>query len=494
VNRRALVPSPADIAFLLLLLAASVLRGWQAVNTDGDLGRHLRVGRTILERGGLFYTDLFSFTRASQPFVPYEWLSEVLFALAHAAAGLPGVVALTALVVAGSYLLLALFLRRSGMDPLLAFLVTVAAGMVGAFHWLARPHVFTFAGTVAVLWLAESRLARMRLLALTALLFALWANLHGGFLFGLVLLGMYVAADAAGSRELLPRHGLMLAAALLASMVNPTGPALLAHVAGYLGQTFLVDTTMEYRSPDFHGWIGRTFLVALIAAVAALASSRARLPLRWLAVILGTTAFALHSVRNVPLWGLTALPLVAFQVDAEWRRLGARILARMRAAFAAAAAQTDTGWWSAAGAAALIALAAAGGRAGSAQLLPDRFDPRVFPVDVVQQARSAGLSGRIFNELGWGGYLLYAWPGQQVFIDGQTDFYGEELSREYAAVRAAEAGWRERLDAWRIDLVLLPMEAPLAGALASDDGWVLVANRRNAELYARRVLTSDPDR
>jgi hypothetical protein len=106
---------------------------------------------------------------------------------------------------------------------------------------------------------------------------------------------------------------------------------------------------------------------------------------------------------------------------------------------------------------------------------------------VVQQARSAALSGRIFNELGWGGYLLYAWPEQQVFIDGQTDFYGEDLSREYVAVRGAEAGWRERLDAWRIELVLLPMEAPLAGVLALDDGWVLVANRRNAELYARRA-------
>ena len=486
MNRRALVPSPADIAFLLLLLAASVLRGWQAINTDGDLGRHLRVGRTILERGALFHTDLFSFTRAGEPFVPYEWLSEVLFALAHSAAGLPGVVALTALVVAGSYLLLALFLRRSGVDPLLAFLVTVAAGMVGAFHWLARPHVFTFAGTVAVLWLAESRMARTRLLALTGLLFAVWANLHGGFLFGLVLLGMYTAGDVAGSRELLPRHGLMLVVALLGSMVNPTGPALLSHVTGYLGQTFLVDTTLEYRSPDFHGWIGRTFLLALLAAVAALASSRAQLPLRWLAVILGTTAFALHSVRNVPLWGITALPLVALHVDAKWRELGARFLGRMRAAFAAAAGQTDTGWWSAAGAAVLVVLAAAGGRVGSVQLLPDQFDPRVFPVDVVQQARSAGLQGRIFNELGWGGYLLYAWPEQQVFIDGQTDFYGEGLSREYAAVRGAEAGWRERLDAWRIELVLLPMEAPLAGALASDDGWVLVANRRNAELYARR--------
>ena len=483
------VPAPAAVVFLLMLVAAAVLRGWQAVNTDGDLGRHLRVGETILQRG-LFYQDLFSWTMAGRPFVPYEWLSEVLFALAYRVAGIPGAVALTALVIAGSYLMLSLLLRRLGVDPLLAFLTVVTAGVIGAFHWLARPHVFTFAGAVALLWLLESPGAQARirwLLALAFLLFAAWANLHGGFLFGLVLIGMYLAGDVLESRERLRTDAGLLAAALLGSMLNPVGPALLSHVAGYLGETFLVDTTLEYRSPDFHGWIGRAFLAALVAMIGGLALSRRPVSIRRLAAMLGTTAFALHSVRNVPLWGLTALPLAAIHLDQEWRLLGARGLAHMRAAFDAVSGQADTGWWSAGGAAALVALAFGGGRIGGAQLMPDRFDPRVFPVDVVQQAHDAGVLGRIFNELAWGGYLLHAWPEQKVFIDGQTDFYGEALSRQYVSVRAARPGWRERLDEWRIELVLLPMEAPLSNALSSDDAWVLIANRRNAELYARRT-------
>ena len=479
---RRLLPAPADIVFIMMLLSAAVLRGWQAVNTDGDLGRHIRVGETILERGGLFREDLFSWTMAGQPFVPYEWLSEVLYALAHRAAGIAGAIALTALVIAASCLLLSLLLRRLGVDPLLGFLTVVAAGLVGAFHWLARPHVFTFAGTVALLWLLEAPGRRATLL--TFALFALWANLHGGFLFGLVLIGMYLAGDLLASRELVPRHAALLGAALLGSMVNPAGPALLEHVTGYLGQTFLVDTTLEYRSPDFHGWIGRTFLAVLLAMMGALAISRRPVPLRWLAVMLGTTAFALHSVRNVPLWGLTALPLAALHLDREWRELGSALLRRLRAAFGEADQLAAPGVWSALAAVLLAAVAAHGGRVGGARLLENRFDPRVFPVEAVRRARADGVEGRIFNELAWGGYLLYAWPEQKVFIDAQTDFYGEQLSREYVTLRGNEPGWELQFRNRRVQLVLLPADAPLARTLAAG-GWKELSEEGPAILLRR---------
>ncbi len=489
--RRGLLPSPADVIFVLMLLAAAVLRGWQAVNTDGDLGRHLRVGETILQRGGLFYEDLFSWTMAGRPFVPYEWLSEVLFALAHRAAGIAGAVALTALVVASSYFALSLLLRRVGVDPLLGFLTVVAAGAVGAFHWLARPHVFTFLGTVALLWLLEVPRRRTldgRSAGLAFVLFAVWANLHGGFLFGLVLIGMYLAGDALGARDRIRGDAVLLVAALLGCMVNPVGPALLGHVAGYLGQSYLVAMTLEYRSPDFHQWIGRAFLAVLMVVVGALALSRRSVPMPRLIAVLGTTAFALHSVRNVPLWGIAALALVAMHLNTEWRSLGLPLLRRIRGAFDLADRQAGSGWWSVAAAVGLAAVALAGGRAGGVQLIPDRFDPTVFPVDGVEQVRTAGIPRRLFNELAWGGYLLYAWPDQRVFIDGQTDFYGEELSREYVSMRGAEPGWHSKLDKWGIDAVILPFDAPLAEALAADSRWLLVSNRRNAEVYARRSI------
>jgi hypothetical protein len=501
-RRSWLLPAPADIVFGLTLLSAAIIRGWQMINTDGDLGRHLRVGREILAHG-LFYTDRFSWTMQGQPFVPYEWGSEVLFALAHRVAGLPGVVAMTALVIALAYFCLMVLLERLGVDPLLAFATAIAAIMLGSAHWLARPHVFSLIAVVGVMALLEvtsrdSRVARPvtrdpRLL-LTLALFGIWANLHGGFLFGLVLIGFYIVGDGLelvldpsrpGLRVRLLRRVALLGAALVGSCVNPSGPRILPHVMGYLGKTWLVDMTVEYRSPDFHGAYGREFLAVLLLAVLVIALARRRMPWPRLVAFLGTAAFALHSMRNIPLWALTGLPLAALHADSAWRAVTWRPVAQVRGAFARGAQLARAGLWAAGAVLVLLVLAGGNGRIGSAQLLPERFDPAVFPVRVVERARAAHVTGRLFNELAWGGYILNAWPEQRVFIDGQTDFYGEPLSRLYASLRAAEPGWESRLDSLRIALVLIPDDARLAQALTSKPAWSAVDSTDGARLFVR---------
>jgi hypothetical protein len=453
------------------------------------------VGETLLERG-LFHEDLFSHTMPGERFVPYEWLSEVLFALAHRVGGLPGVVIFTGLIVAASFALVALFLRRRGADPLLALVTAMAGALISAFHWLARPHIFTFLGTMLLLWLLESRAPRWKALALALMLFAGWANLHGGFLFGLVLAGIYIAGDAmewlvGRDRAFLMRareHALLLGAAIGGAAINPTGFALFAHVTGYLGKTYLVNVTNEYMSPDFHLFFGRAFLIVIMTVVVALAHNRRRMPWPALMVLLGTLAFALHSARNIPLFALTALPLVALHFDSEWRLLTWRPMARLRAAVALGDGQARAGGWSAVTALLFGVLAAGSGRLAGVPVVRGDFDPATFPVEAVRKAREANLEGRIFNYFTWGGYLLYAWPEQRVFIDGQTDFYGEALTREYGDILAVREGWRERLDSRRIEVVLMPAGSALERALSATTGW-----RQWERDSTAVVLVRDPD-
>jgi len=497
--RRFALPSPADAVFILILLSVTLVRGHQAINTDGDLGRHIRVGETILAEGGLFYTDRFSHTMAGQPFVPYEWLSEVLFAAAHRLAGLPGALVLTGIVVAAAYALVLLLLQRSGVDPLLAFATAIAAGVLGAVHWLARPHVFTLLGAVATLWLLE-RGGRRALLAALGF-FALWANLHGGFLYGLVLIGLYLAGDALEIRwghgrshwvGRLRQHALVLAGALAGTLVNPSGPGLLLHVTGYLGKDYLVDSTAEYQSPDFHALYGRIFLVVVLGVVTALALSSRRPTFPRLVTVLVSLAFALMSIRNIPLFGLVALPLLALHIAGVTVASRTPLLNRVRAGFAEAARSTAFGAWSVAAAGLLVAAAATRWGPGERPLVQAGFDPAVFPVEAVARARAAGLSGPVFNEFAWGGYLLYAWPEQPVFIDGQTDFYGVDLTREYAAIRGAEPGWRERMAGREIRAVLLPPEAPLVRELTAAADWRVVESDETATLLVRLSAAGAP--
>jgi hypothetical protein len=488
--------------------AAAIPLGAGALNADGDLNRHLRVGREILAHG-LFFVDRFSWTRLGTPFVPFEWGSEVLYSLADQAAGLPGVLILMSVVIGITYFLLDRWLERLGMDPVLAFATAVAAGMAGSVHWLARPHVFSYVLVVGVMWMLDGRRtridergraepsARLSSLVPCLLLFAVWANLHGGFLFGLVLIGLYAAGDAMeagmGRHPLLRsanvRRGvLMLCAALAGTSLNPVGPRILSHLTGYLGKTWLINMTVEYHSPNFHTAPGRIFLVLLLISMAVVAVVRQRMPWRHLAVFLVSTAFALHSVRNVPLWALTGFPLAMLHGNDAWNQLTWKPVAWCRRVVAVGAAASLPGLFSLAVAVALTLVALTGGRIAGAQLLADRFDPNTFPVTVVARARAADVEGRMFNEFNWGGYVLNNWPEQKDFIDGQTDIYDVPLSKLYVSLRDAEPGWDRRLDSLGVSIVLLPAAAPLARWLMASEKWVVADSADGAVRFGRADL------
>lgn len=81
----------------------------------------------------------------------------------------------------------------------------------------------------------------------------------------------------------------------------------------------------------------------------------------------------------------------------------------------------------------------------------------------------------MFNNFIWGGYLLYRmWPGQTVFIDGQTDFYGEALTREYTRVSNLTDGWQAVLDKYDVSWVIVQSDKPLVRALQEEMDWTLV--------------------
>jgi hypothetical protein len=207
----------------------------------------------------------------------------------------------------------------------------------------------------------------------------------------------------------------------------------------------------------------------LLGVVAALACSRRRPTMPTLLVTLATIAFSLLSQRNIELFALTALPLVALHLDAEWRALP--MLRRAKEVFEREQAG-DHPWVGAAAASLLlVGLAIAGGSVAGVPVVPNRFDERAFPVRSVAAARAAHLEGRMFNNFIWGGYLLHAWPEQRVFIDGGTDHYGENLFDEYIQVWNLEPGWLDILRRWDITMTLVPPESRLAHELARDHGW-----------------------
>jgi len=472
--------SVVDLTFIVWAAVVPTLMRSRLLTSDGDFARHLRMGQRILQHGPWQIDDL-AFTHTGR-FVTTEWLSQLTFALAWRAGGLAVDAVLVGLVVGVAYAAAVRFMRRAGVGALLAYTTGVVAAVLGAPHWVARPHLATFVALPILLHIAL--IGRGRRLWPFVVLFGVWANFHGGFILGLAILGALAAGDAieawsaaAGSEQrktwwLRARfHAGGLAAGLAASVVNPMGPGLLVRVFRVLGNDYLMATAAEFQPMDFHTMYGRLMLV-IFGGLTVVLCARGRRP-SWpaLSVILLMFAGSLVASRNGPLFGLVALPLMAMEADPDFRRIGVRAVRRVRAVFETGEADAVVGRWGPWFAAALLVLSLSGGSIGGRQIIADRFDERRVPIAAFAEARRRGLDGRIFNELRWGGYILWSWPEQRIFIDGMTDFLGNDVLSEYIRIVRLDPGWQDELDRRDISIVIMPPSSRLVYALRRSSAW-----------------------
>jgi len=487
-----------DAAFVMpLVFLFCGMHGARTLLGDGDTGWHLRTGEWILAHGRVPGRDIFSFTRSGQPWFAWEWLWDVLFGWLHLHAGMAAVVLASSLVLALTFALLFRMARRSS-DALVALVLTLVAAAGSAGHWLARPHLFTMLFTVifySILDRASREPGISRRLWLLPPLMVLWTNLHGGFFVGILLIAAYAAGEfavllretgaLARRRALLRGRAYLLVAAAcgLATCVNPYGYRLHAHIFAYLADGFYRGNIMEFQSLNFQSPQARYFEILLAAGAAAALVRLRRGRLAWPLLFAVWAHEALSSARNVEIFVLLAAAPAAELVSEALRQAPALRLARWLRVGLDEVADFTREWnafdsgprWHVASAAALLALAALLYAPRPPSACRAAYDPKSFPVAAAGQLEQAGLYGGVFTEDLWGGYLIYReYPRGRVFIDGRSDFYGADFAGEYIKAMGAQAGWERYLSRYRVSTVLLPPDAPLAGALRQSSAWHLV--------------------
>jgi len=482
-----LFPKLNDLLFLTLFISISLL-GPRMFSLDGDLGRHIVIGDVILDTAYIPRTDLFSHTMYGEHLVPHEWLAQILFALFHRFAGLTGVVFFAAILIAGAFAIVYFdSQRRSGL-PFLSLFVTFLAAFASSLHWLTRPHSFTFLYLALwVLLLEKQRKTKDVPLWMFFVIMLFWANTHGAFIAGFVSLFAYLAGESfenwSGNKKLFStlKPWLQIAGvSLVASLLNPAGVDLWGTSVGYVNNSYLVGHTQEYFSPDFHQVGMMPFLVLIVLFIFLLNQIERKMAWTHLFLLTGWLLMGLYSARNIPLFAIVAAPIFAEYTSLLIPAKGFWGRSELNVKKMEVQGRNYFVW-------SLLSIALAFSFAKHPVLSAyNRFPKEIFPVDAVNWLEENEQDGNVFNYFPWGGYLLYReWPEQLVFIDGQTDFYGESLMREYETVIRLSNGWEAVLDKYKVDWALIPSSLPLADAFEAD-GWQVLYEDDVAILLRRK--------
>lgn len=468
--------------------------------TDNDLWWHLAAGKYMVENQKILESDPFSYTNYGRVWIDHEWLSQIIFFFVHEGFGAPGLVVLKSLIVVLAFCVL--YLRsRLHMGVLFSIITLYVAASLSWNAWLERPMIFTFLFISIILYLLDlyDKGATDRLFLIPALM-PLWANLHGGFILGILITLIYsiaylFAGEKARSKKLFLISGISVAI----SAVNPYTYHLLLYPFQYSYQNVHSLFIQEWQSPTFHAI--SVYEIVLLGAILVFAKSRATNT--HILLTLAFAHFSLFAIRNISLFAMVVTPIVLAYTE----KYLIRALGSSEPEFNMVVLKELIG--------------KAGLRSEAKMSLLDRFlpvflyvivilaflvplfnyllfgpafdtSPRGFPENAVRYLLEQKPEGNLFNLYGWGGYVIWrAYPQYKVFIDGRADMYGDFVY-EYISVQRLGSNWREIFEKYGVRVVLMPVDQPLDVLLKEAPEWVEAYRDQTAVVYTLSKRNTTP--
>jgi hypothetical protein len=425
---------------------------------DPDFGWHLKMGQLILS-SGIPQTDPFSYTMKSFPFVDHEWLTNVLTAWAYPQIGHPGLAWIYALLAWGAILI--------------ALKIPCPRRPTKANLWYLEPAFFLFAGAAVLPFVGirpqvVSWFFLAIFLAVTLdqslwqkwswclpFLLILWANLHGGFPIGILVLIVVVAGEAIQQKRLVVKAALILVSSVIASLINPYGKRLWGEVWQQISDTSLRQTIAEWQPSFFYFNLPFLFLVASSSIL--IFRYRFLFKLEEIALFLFFSLAAFLGVRHTPLWVIVSLPIVL---------TGSIFLLEEVINIKYGFARFKKFFLLIFGTSCLIFLASA-----MTTLSESRYysEEKYYPFKAINFIRNNPVKGEIFSEYGWGGYLIWKLPEKKVFIDGRMPSWrGKKMPsgesnyamKDYLDILKGEINYDQIFAHYQIKTVLWPQSRP----------------------------------
>lgn len=477
---RKLLSFPVMLAGMLVVLAVLTVR---SRFNDPDMWWHLKTGEIIWNTHSIPAVDTFSFTAAGHPWIAQEWLSQLTIYAAYHFGGYTGLMLwlclFSSLIFIAAYALCAFYSSNAKV----AFLGALTTWLFSTIGLSVRPQLIGYLLLVLELLIVHfARTRDRRWFFALPFVFALWINIHSSFIFGFVVLGVYLFCSfwdfqcgllVCRRWEQRDRKALTIALALSATalFINPIGPKLLVYPLDVmLNQHANLQLITEWQQPDFSA--GRSLSLLAVAGLILLVPLLRRVELRLEELLfLGVTFwFAVRHERMLFLFGILMAPVLCRLLADTWEHYDFnrdRILpnAIMLALLLPA-----------------VVLAFPG---------RDNLQKQVEtgnPTKALGFIRKSGLSGNMLNEYIFGGYLIWAAPERKVFVDGRADVYDPTgVLAEYGNWHAAQTDPKVLLDKYDIEFCLLPRESPMVRIIRLLPEWKLVYSDKFATVIARRA-------
>ncbi len=459
------------LILLVALYLPAVLVGLQAV-VDTDIWWHLRTGQWIVEHGTIPTLDPFSTYGQGKPWIEYSWLFDLAIHALYRLFGLRGIavygfVACLAIVVTLSRLLGRIEPRPARVAAVTSIALVSMVPILSPRSYLVSIVAFIVVLDAVLRARAE---ARSRPLWWLPVLFALWANIHIQFVYGLAILALATldamlprrASDDASSGPPLRTWLVVDVVCLLATLATPYHVRIYGVLRDVSAQTGVYYFNLEMQAMQFRE-IWHWVALGLVLSAAFMAGRRP--PSRFLAVMSTLGVFvSFRSGRDV--WFVVVCATV--------------VLATAGRSPAGATSHVfpvgrRTRWRAVA--VATIAFAMLLARQSGAVL--DARVRREFPADAAAAVAAGGYSGPLYNHFNWGGYLIWRLPQMLVSMDGRSHVHGDARIVQSMRTWAGVGDWRADPDLIAAGVVIAAVDAPLASLLRRDD--------RFREVYADSV-------
>lgn len=464
------------IVLVMVLAAPAFICLHSAFIADSDIWWHIRTGEWILQHHAVPHVDFFS-NLAGTPWMAYSWLFELVTVKLFQSLGLVGIVAYsTGMVFAITFAMYHL-VRRLQPDFSLGILLTFVSMYSMGHLFTPRPWLFTilfFVLELDILMQARRTGKRRELLWLPAI-FALWANVHIQFMYGLFVLGLALAEALLARRWKSAQSNigpLWLAAALIASMlatlVNPYGWHMYGVALDLAKQAGAMNKITELQAIPFRSLADFAVLALALGSAAALGWQR-RLASFEGALLVFAAALAFRSQRDV--WVMAALAATILASSLSIGRDAASKLPRPALGLAAIAAALTL--------VAGFSVLHVSNQKLQAALAID------LPVKAVETIRQRGYSGPLYNDFNWGGYLIWNLR-MPVALDGRQNLYGDRRMDRSVATWSGEPDWASDPQLASAALVIGPATAPLTQLLRMDSRFRIAYEDKVAAVFVAR--------